>query len=102
MQVCAELWNFPDRTGTHTGAMIQEYLASKSDIGDHAVHLIFSANRHEKRSAGLLACELSAAVVVLAVVVHRWQQAMSKALLQEGMHMPAFVGMLGSRAQAHF
>ncbi|KAL4523353.1 hypothetical protein Ndes2437B_g00472 [Nannochloris sp. 'desiccata'] len=44
----AELWNFPDRT-TAIGKMINSYLTSKSDIDDAAVHLLFSANRWEKR-----------------------------------------------------
>ena len=44
----AELWNFPDRT-TSIGTMINSYLTSKSDIDDAAVHLLFSANRWEKK-----------------------------------------------------
>ena len=32
---------------TPTGKMINEYLENKSEIEDHAVHLLFSANRWE-------------------------------------------------------
>lgn len=46
--VAAELWRFPDRT-TPIGKMINSYLTSQSDIDDAAVHLLFSANRWEKR-----------------------------------------------------
>ena len=46
--VRAELWRFPDRT-TAIGKMINSYLTSQSEIDDAAVHLLFSANRWEKR-----------------------------------------------------
>ena len=46
--VAAELWRFPDRT-TAIGKMINSYLTSQADIDDAAVHLLFSANRWEKR-----------------------------------------------------
>ncbi|KAI9484056.1 MAG: thymidylate kinase-domain-containing protein [Benjaminiella poitrasii] len=42
----AELVKFPDRT-TQTGKMIDSYLQQKSDLDDHAIHLLFSANRWE-------------------------------------------------------
>ena len=48
LQLDAELWRFPDRT-TAIGKMINSYLTSQSDIDDAAVHLLFSANRWEKR-----------------------------------------------------
>lgn len=48
VQANAELWRFPDRS-TATGQMIDAYLQSKSDLDDAAVHLLFSANRWEKR-----------------------------------------------------
>ena len=48
--VAAELWRFPDRT-TAIGKMINSYLTSQADIDDAAVHLLFSANRWEKRCA---------------------------------------------------
>lgn len=46
--VAAELWRFPDRT-TAVGKMINSYLTSQSEIDDAAVHLLFSANRWEKK-----------------------------------------------------
>ncbi|GAV64355.1 Thymidylate_kin domain-containing protein [Cephalotus follicularis] len=45
----AELWRFPDRS-TSVGKMINEYLSDKSQLDDHTIHLLFSANRWEKRS----------------------------------------------------
>lgn len=44
-----ESWRFPDRD-TGVGQMISSYLSNKSQLDDHAIHLIFSANRWEKRS----------------------------------------------------
>ncbi|KAK9131522.1 hypothetical protein Sjap_012009 [Stephania japonica] len=44
-----ELWRFPDRN-TCVGQMISSYLANKSQLDDQTVHLLFSANRWEKRS----------------------------------------------------
>lgn len=49
VQVKAELWKFPDRQ-TGTGRMIDSYLTSKTELDDAAVHLLFCANRWEKRS----------------------------------------------------
>ncbi|CAI8593126.1 unnamed protein product [Vicia faba] len=45
----AELWRFPDRT-TDVGQMISAYLTNASQLDDHTIHLLFSANRWEKRS----------------------------------------------------
>eukprot|EP00239_Pterosperma_sp_CCMP1384_P007212 CAMPEP_0197848984 /NCGR_PEP_ID=MMETSP1438-20131217/10576_1 /TAXON_ID=1461541 /ORGANISM="Pterosperma sp., Strain CCMP1384" /LENGTH=216 /DNA_ID=CAMNT_0043461473 /DNA_START=121 /DNA_END=771 /DNA_ORIENTATION=- len=45
----AELWRYPDRT-TETGKMINSYLSNQSELDDFAVHLLFAANRWEKRS----------------------------------------------------
>ncbi|KAL2331432.1 hypothetical protein Fmac_019013 [Flemingia macrophylla] len=45
----AELWRFPDRT-TNVGQMISAYLSNTSQLDDHTIHLLFSANRWEKRS----------------------------------------------------
>ncbi|XP_015901678.1 thymidylate kinase isoform X2 [Ziziphus jujuba] len=45
----AELWRFPDRS-TSVGQMISSYLSNQSQLDDHTVHLLFSANRWEKRS----------------------------------------------------
>ncbi|CAI9103006.1 OLC1v1001415C1 [Oldenlandia corymbosa var. corymbosa] len=44
-----ESWRFPDRT-TGVGRMISSYLSTQSQLDDHAIHLLFSANRWEKRS----------------------------------------------------
>ena len=59
----AELWRFPDRD-TDIGRMINSYLTSTSDLDDACVHLLFSANRWEKR-AELLA-KLRSGVTVIA------------------------------------
>ncbi|OSX64079.1 hypothetical protein POSPLADRAFT_1089880, partial [Postia placenta MAD-698-R-SB12] len=45
-----KLMKFPDRT-TPIGKMIDSYLRSQSELDDHAVHLLFSANRWELASA---------------------------------------------------
>jgi thymidylate kinase len=47
-QVYADLWRFPDRQ-TAIGKMINSYLTGETDADDAAVHLLFSANRWEKR-----------------------------------------------------
>lgn len=47
--VPAEAWRFPDRS-TAIGCMISSYLSSSADLDDCTVHLLFSANRWEKRS----------------------------------------------------
>ncbi|KAL3753120.1 hypothetical protein ACJRO7_000506 [Eucalyptus globulus] len=44
-----ELWRFPDRT-TSIGQMISSYLSNESQLDDYTTHLLFSANRWEKRS----------------------------------------------------
>lgn len=43
-----ESWRFPDRN-TGVGKMISSYLTNDSHLDDHAIHLLFSANRWEKR-----------------------------------------------------
>lgn len=45
-----ESWRFPDRD-TGVGKMISSYLANESQLDDRAIHLLFSANRWEKRFA---------------------------------------------------
>ncbi|MBW0533697.1 hypothetical protein O181_073412 [Austropuccinia psidii MF-1] len=45
---------FPDRT-TGIGKMIDSYLSQTADLDDHAIHLLFSANRWEKSSSILSA-----------------------------------------------
>ncbi|XP_050967627.1 thymidylate kinase isoform X2 [Labeo rohita] len=42
----AEMMRFPDRT-TKIGKLISSYLEKKSNLEDHTVHLLFSANRWE-------------------------------------------------------
>lgn len=51
----AESFRFPDRN-TGVGQMISSYLTNKSQLDDHAIHLLFSANRWEKRYVLLLYC----------------------------------------------
>jgi len=46
--VDAELWRYPDRT-TAMGKMIDAYLMSKAEMTDGAIHLLFAANRWEKK-----------------------------------------------------
>jgi hypothetical protein len=43
-----EAWRFPDRS-TPMGKMISSYLSSQMDLDDASIHLLFSANRWEKR-----------------------------------------------------
>ncbi|EDR09673.1 uncharacterized protein LACBIDRAFT_189987 [Laccaria bicolor S238N-H82] len=45
----AKLMKFPDRT-TVIGQMIDSYLRSDSELDDHVIHLLFSANRWELAS----------------------------------------------------
>ncbi|KAL1928761.1 hypothetical protein VTP01DRAFT_2547 [Rhizomucor pusillus] len=45
-----QLIKFPDRT-TQTGQMIDSYLKRSSHLDDHAIHLLFSANRWEAMKA---------------------------------------------------
>ncbi|KAF6113533.1 deoxythymidylate kinase [Phyllostomus discolor] len=42
----AELLRFPERS-TEIGKLLNSYLTKKSEVEDHAVHLLFSANRWE-------------------------------------------------------
>ncbi|KAI3520701.1 hypothetical protein L1887_10151 [Cichorium endivia] len=44
-----ESWRFPDRD-TSVGKMISSYLTNQSQLDDHTIHLLFSANRWEKKS----------------------------------------------------
>ncbi|XP_004597487.2 thymidylate kinase isoform X1 [Ochotona princeps] len=43
----AELLRFPERS-TEIGKLLSSYLEKKSDMEDHSVHLLFSANRWER------------------------------------------------------
>ncbi|KAL9713857.1 Thymidylate kinase [Leucoagaricus gongylophorus] len=49
MGIRTQLVKFPDRT-TAIGKMIDSYLRSQSELDDHAIHLLFSANRWELAS----------------------------------------------------
>ena len=40
---------FPDRT-TATGKVIDSYLQCKSELDDHVIHLLYSANRWEAKA----------------------------------------------------
>lgn len=42
----SELWRYPERS-TAIGKVINDYLEKKIELDDHAVHLLFSANRWE-------------------------------------------------------
>ncbi|XP_051153018.1 thymidylate kinase isoform X2 [Andrographis paniculata] len=44
-----ESWRYPDRN-TGVGQMISSYLTNQTHLDDHTIHLLFSANRWEKRS----------------------------------------------------
>ena len=46
--VRTEAWRFPDRTSA-VGRVLDAYLQSGTELDDAAVHLLFSANRWEKR-----------------------------------------------------
>ncbi|CAL1715371.1 unnamed protein product [Somion occarium] len=53
---------FPDRT-TPIGKMIDSYLQSKTELDDHVIHLLFSANRWELASSIVKALEEGTTVV---------------------------------------
>ncbi|ODO07545.1 thymidylate kinase [Cryptococcus wingfieldii CBS 7118] len=59
----ARLQKFPDRT-TQIGKMIDAYLQSKAEMDDHAIHLLFSANRWE--CAEGIKRDLAAGITVIA------------------------------------
>ncbi|WVW82215.1 thymidylate kinase [Kwoniella bestiolae CBS 10118] len=59
----ARLQKFPDRT-TAIGKMIDAYLQSKADMDDHAIHLLFSANRWE--CAAAIKRDLAQGITVIA------------------------------------
>jgi dTMP kinase len=44
------LIGFPE-SQTHTGQLINDYLSQEKDVDDHAMHLLFSANRWERQPA---------------------------------------------------
>eukprot|EP01018_Ginkgo_biloba_P017826 Gb_28332 [translate_table: standard] len=57
-----ESWRFPDRT-TSVGKMISAYLCSEAELDDRTIHLLFSANRWEKRS--LMEAKLKAGTTLI-------------------------------------
>ena len=59
----AALWRFPDRT-TGIGRVIDRYLKSDAELDDACAHLLFSANRWEKRAE--LVATLAAGTTVVA------------------------------------
>lgn len=63
-----ELWRFPDRN-TGVGQMISSYLANQSNLDDRAIHLLFSANRWEKRLGFILFVH---ALIFAIFVVETW------------------------------
>ncbi|KAF8477022.1 thymidylate kinase-domain-containing protein [Kalaharituber pfeilii] len=62
------LQRFPDRT-TPIGKMIDSYLRSGADLDDHAIHLLFSANRWEL-SQKILTLLSSGTTVLLDRYIH--------------------------------
>lgn len=48
-----EACRFPDRS-TSVGQMISTYLANESELDDRTIHLLFSANRWEKRLVSII------------------------------------------------
>ncbi|XP_003744559.1 thymidylate kinase [Galendromus occidentalis] len=61
--ILAELQIFPDRT-TQIGKVISEYLSHARDLDDRAIHLLFSANRWEKKNAMVSKLEKGISLVV--------------------------------------
>lgn len=62
--ISSELWRFPDRT-TNVGQMISAYLANTSQLDDHTINLLFSANRWEKRFVMLVLFPIINSVTLL-------------------------------------
>eukprot|EP00879_Flechtneria_rotunda_P019668 GHRR01020666.1.p1 GENE.GHRR01020666.1~~GHRR01020666.1.p1 ORF type:complete len:234 (+),score=50.28 GHRR01020666.1:85-786(+) len=62
--VSVQSWNFPDRHNTATGHAINEYLTGCKEQDDRAIHLLFSANRWEKRAALLQALKSGTTLIV--------------------------------------
>jgi len=59
----AELLRFPDRT-TPIGMMLDSYLRQSTELDDHTTHLLFSANRWEKRDVLLKKLQSGCTLVV--------------------------------------
>ncbi|XP_008827386.1 thymidylate kinase isoform X2 [Nannospalax galili] len=58
----AELLRFPERS-TEIGKLLSSYLAKKTELEDHSVHLLFSANRWEQ--VPLIKAKLSQGVTLV-------------------------------------
>ncbi|THH32056.1 hypothetical protein EUX98_g2134 [Antrodiella citrinella] len=61
-QIPSKLIKFPDRS-TPIGKLIDSYLRSETEVDDHAIHLLFSANRWELASS--IVKDLEAGITVL-------------------------------------
>lgn len=61
--VASKFMRFPDRETT-IGKMINAYLQSKADLDDRAIHLLFSANRWEKKEELLSLLDKGTTVIV--------------------------------------
>ena len=59
----AKMMRFPDRT-TKLGQVIDGYLQNKEELNDHVIHLLFSANRWEKKSEMKTALEAGQHVII--------------------------------------
>ena len=59
----AKMMRFPDRT-TKLGQVIDGYLQNKEELNDHVIHLLFSANRWEKKSEMKKALEAGQHVII--------------------------------------
>jgi len=59
----AEFMRFPDRS-TNIGGIINSYLSCSSELEDHSIHLLFSANRWELVPKILSTLESGATVII--------------------------------------
>jgi dTMP kinase len=62
-KITARSMRFPDRT-TAIGKLIDQHLSGKFNADDHAIHLLFSANRWEKNSEMKAALQAGITLVV--------------------------------------
>ncbi|CAD7698164.1 unnamed protein product [Ostreobium quekettii] len=95
--VDAEWWRFPDRT-TGVGRLIDSYLAGKQDTEDDVIHLLFAANRLEKKQE--LMSKLEGGTTV---VLDRYAQsgaAFTMAKATPGLDLAWCMGVEGSRLPA--
>ena len=59
----AKMMRFPDRD-TNIGKTISSYLKNESNLEDHVIHLLFSANRWERKNDLVQALESGQHVIV--------------------------------------